>query len=170
MAMTRVEAIYLSKKFLREEIFRKYPKIAQPIMEGSKNRYMQNIRQVISNQRMSHLKEVNAQSRYKTFSIKEKNSITEKIGEELGNMFSHRIRKMKSTHIDLKTPMGSIISAPLSQSNQNPRSHLNVTTKIDENSNSNETCSDSVKSSIKDLFNPKGNCRTDLAFIIRQRL
>ena len=40
LAMTRVEAIYLSKKFLREEIFRKYPKIAQPIMEGSKNRYM----------------------------------------------------------------------------------------------------------------------------------
>lgn len=40
MAITRVEAIYLSKRFLREEIFRKYPKIALPIMEGSKTRYM----------------------------------------------------------------------------------------------------------------------------------
>jgi len=90
--------------------------------------------------------------------------------EDKGNMFNHKRRKMNSTHTDLKTPMGSIISAPMSQSNQNPRSAMNVTTKIEENSNSNETCSDSVKSSIKDLFNPKGNSRTDLAYIVRQRL
>ena len=120
---------------------------------------------------MTHLKEVNAQSRYKTFSIQDKNSITEKVGDQ-ENIFNHKKRKLNSTHIDLKTPMGSIISAPMSQSNQNPRSGMNVTTKIEENSysNSNETCSDSVKSSIKDLFNPKGNSRTDLAYIIRHRL
>jgi hypothetical protein len=34
--------------------------------------------------------------------------------EDKGNMFNHKRRKMNSTHTDLKTPMGSIISAPMS--------------------------------------------------------
>ena len=35
LATTNVEAISLSKRFLRGEIFKKYPKIASKIMEGA---------------------------------------------------------------------------------------------------------------------------------------
>ena len=131
--MTRVEAIYLSKRFLREQIFKKYPKIAQLIMEGSKSRYMQNIRSVLTKQRLTHVKEINAQSRYKTFSILEKNSNQEKNGDK-SNMFTQRKKRMNFNN-DLRTPMGSILSVPQSHSNQNPRGGtevtVNATTKLE---------------------------------------
>ena len=44
MALTNVEAISLSKEFFQNEIFQKYPKIAQKIKANSEISYMRNIR------------------------------------------------------------------------------------------------------------------------------
>jgi hypothetical protein len=53
-------------------IFKKYPKIAEKIMMGAQNRYMKNIKNVLMEQRLNHMKEINIQSKYKTFNIEEK--------------------------------------------------------------------------------------------------
>jgi hypothetical protein len=78
LATTNVEAISLSKRFLRGEIFKKYPKIAEKIMIGARSRYMKNIKNVLQEQRLKHMKEVNIQSRYKTFNIEDKGIMDEK--------------------------------------------------------------------------------------------
>ena len=72
LAVTNVEAISLSKSFLRGEIFKKYPKVAEKIMKGARDRYMKNIKNVLMEQRLKHMMEINIQSRYKTFNIEDK--------------------------------------------------------------------------------------------------
>ena len=51
MAINRISAYSLSKKFLQEEIFPKYPQIANKIKEGSKMRYLWNVRRVLQEQK-----------------------------------------------------------------------------------------------------------------------
>ena len=47
MAINKISAYSLSKKFLQEEIFPKYPQIANKIKLGSELRYMWNVRRVL---------------------------------------------------------------------------------------------------------------------------
>ena len=47
MAINKISAYSLSKKFLQEEIFPKYPLIANKIKEGAELRYMYNVRRVL---------------------------------------------------------------------------------------------------------------------------
>jgi hypothetical protein len=159
--MTRVEAIYLSKRFLRDQIFRKYPRIAQSIMEGSKLRYMQNIRKVLNDQRMGHLKDVNAQSRYKTFSIQDKFQNLDKPNSIPLSFAKKPVKNYRNR--DLSTPMGSIISIP--PMNHEPK----ATTLGTQESLTSSLTQSSAIGIIKESFSPKFN-RTDLAFIIKQRL
>lgn len=51
MAISKISAYSLSKKFLQEEIFPKYPEIANKIKQGSELRYMWNVRRVLMEQR-----------------------------------------------------------------------------------------------------------------------
>ena len=51
MAIENISSFSLSKKFLNEEIFPKYPKIANKIKQGAEMRYMKNIRRVLLDQK-----------------------------------------------------------------------------------------------------------------------
>jgi hypothetical protein len=51
MAIENISSFSLSKKFLNEEIFPKYPKIANKIKEGAEMRYKKNIRRVLLDQK-----------------------------------------------------------------------------------------------------------------------
>ena len=59
IAIQSVEAISLSKKFLRSEIFPKYPTIAAKIMKGAQFRYMKNIKNKLNDKRNKHIEEIN---------------------------------------------------------------------------------------------------------------
>ena len=58
---------------MNDDIFVKYPKIAVKIKEGSKDRYMQNIREKIMEKREKHIKDINKSSQYKQFKLMNKN-------------------------------------------------------------------------------------------------
>ena len=47
MAINKISAYSLSKKFLQEDIFPKYPHIANKIKQGADLRYMLNVRRVL---------------------------------------------------------------------------------------------------------------------------
>ena len=68
-----MEAISISKQFLNDEIFVKYPKIALKIKEGSECRYMKNVREVIMQKRQKHIVDINKSSQYKQFKLIDKN-------------------------------------------------------------------------------------------------
>jgi hypothetical protein len=59
MAIENISSFSLSKKFLNEEIFPKYPKIANKIKQGAEMRYMKNIRRVLLDQKQQHIREIN---------------------------------------------------------------------------------------------------------------
>jgi len=47
MAINKISAFSLSKKFLQEDIFPEYPQIANKIKEGADLRYKLNVRHVL---------------------------------------------------------------------------------------------------------------------------
>lgn len=65
MAIEDVKAITLSKEFLVDYIFQKYPLIAYKIKEGSQYRYFKNIRKVLMQVRQQHIQKINKESPYK---------------------------------------------------------------------------------------------------------
>ena len=70
--MTEVEAFALSKKFLLNHIFPKYPNIYIEIMEDSKHRYNSTIKDDIMKHKQQHREIVNKRSSYNNIYVKNK--------------------------------------------------------------------------------------------------
>lgn len=98
MAISKISAYSLSKKFLQEDIFPKYPLIANKIKQGADLRYKLNVRHVLMEQRQQHIQEINKQSHYKKVNITDKNQIENNIElmngikQKKGGMFKSRLR------------------------------------------------------------------------------
>tara|TARA_B110000285_G_C15112535_1_gene612012 strand:+ start:1526 stop:2086 length:561 start_codon:yes stop_codon:yes gene_type:complete len=73
MVVQEVKAFSLSKKFLLQKIFPKYPHIAATIKKGCSDRYKKNVRQRLLKYRVEHVMEINKKSSYKSISIMLKN-------------------------------------------------------------------------------------------------
>ena len=74
MALEDIKAISLSKDFLLDSIFKKYPLIAHKIKEGSQYRYFYNIKKVLLAKREEHILKINKESPYKQINISDKNT------------------------------------------------------------------------------------------------
>ena len=74
IAVSEVKAFALSKRFLLQNIFVKYPDIAQEIKEQSYYRYKKNIKNRLIKHRNEHLDEINKKSSYKFIQVKDKNN------------------------------------------------------------------------------------------------
>ena len=72
MAISKVSAYSLSKKFLQDNIFPKYPEIANKIKQTSEVRYDRNVRSELTGKRLQHVMEINKQSPYKAINITDK--------------------------------------------------------------------------------------------------
>lgn len=72
ISVSEVKAFALSKRFLLQQIFVKYPEIAADIKEQSFNRYKKNIKSRLIKHRNEHLEEVNKKSSYKNILVKDK--------------------------------------------------------------------------------------------------
>ena len=77
IAVSEVKAFALSKRFLLQQIFAKYPEIANEIKEQSFGRYKKNIKSRLIKHRNEHLEEVNKKSSYKTIAVKDKGDAKE---------------------------------------------------------------------------------------------
>ena len=72
ICIENVEAIALSKKYLVDYLFPKYPQICHRIKENSEKRYTKNVRDKLMEKRQAHIIEVNKQSPYKQIKIQDK--------------------------------------------------------------------------------------------------
>jgi hypothetical protein len=70
VAVKRVSAFALSKNFLANKIFPKYPEIAAEMKEQSFYRYKKNIQTKLLKHRNEHIEEVNKVSSHKVLSLK----------------------------------------------------------------------------------------------------
>ena len=75
ICIENVEAIALSKTFLLDHLFQKYPKIGHKLKYTSERRYTKNIRDKLMTLRQAHIVEVNKQSPYKQIKIQDKKKI-----------------------------------------------------------------------------------------------
>lgn len=102
MTCENIVAMQLEKQFLLRNIFPKYPKIAVKIKEKSEQRYINNVRRVLLNERQKHVNDVNHQNSYKQINIVDKPE----------NLLDQERQHKAFTKIDeksfLKTPKGSI--------------------------------------------------------------
>mmetsp|Transcript_8653 Transcript_8653/g.13423 ORF Transcript_8653/g.13423 Transcript_8653/m.13423 type:complete len:104 (+) Transcript_8653:1527-1838(+) len=80
MVVQEMKAFSLSKKFLLQKIFPKYPYIAATIKKGCSDRYKKNVRQRLLKYREEHISEINKKSSYKAISIVLKNELAAKAG------------------------------------------------------------------------------------------
>lgn len=102
MTCENIVAMQLEKQFLLRNIFPKYPKIAVKIKEKSEQRYINNVRRVLLNERQRHINDVNHQNSYKQINIVDKpENLLEY--ERQNKTFANPIEKSF-----LKTPKGSI--------------------------------------------------------------
>lgn len=104
MAINKISAYSLSKKFLQEDIFPKYPQIANKIKQGSELRYMWNVRRVLMEQRQQHIMEMNKSSPYKSINQQDKNYLENNYElsgingkHKRGGMFKRRLRGENGT-------------------------------------------------------------------------
>jgi len=65
IARSNIEAISLSKSFLHDNIFSKYPRMAYELKVSAERRYINNISRVLHKQREQHIQKINSQSTYK---------------------------------------------------------------------------------------------------------
>jgi hypothetical protein len=164
-------------------------------MMGAQNRYMKNIKNVLMEQRLKHMKEINIQSRYKTFNIEDKGHADEKRKLAMKkqkssptgpNMFNNKLTRQdysSNQRMDLHTPKGSIESSMMVgiKRSEYEQYHTNRTgfTGI---TGAGTSKKDPSYQSLKNKFFasaelhmesssidiPKSN--TDLSFILRKRL
>ena len=72
IAQTEVEAFALSKKFLMDKVFPKYPFIYREIKNESRHRYQSTIKDEIMRHKFSHIEVVNKRSTYNNIQLKPK--------------------------------------------------------------------------------------------------
>jgi len=79
IAQTEVEAFALSRKFLMEKVFVKYPEIFKDISEQSRIRYTHNIKNEILVHKNLHIEMVNKRATYNNINIEQKHDLNANI-------------------------------------------------------------------------------------------